>query len=294
MKSFLRLSGRMVLTVAMVACAAVLGMHLWSYYMEAPWTRNGHIRADVIRIAPDVSGLVSEVLVADNQWVRKGDILFRIDPERFALALKQAEAQVLSTRAAMELTIMDLDRYRKLAKTDSVSQQKLQQAESNSKQAEASYQSALVNQSVARLNLNRASVRAPVDGVITNFSLQPGNYATAGGAIGALVDSESFYVSGYFEETKLPRIHKGDPVRVDVMGEANPLFGRVESIAGGIEDRERSDTAGLLANVAPTFSWVRLAQRVPVRITIEELPKGLRLIAGRTATVSVLQRDVSK
>lgn len=288
MKAAYLLSGRMLLTAAMVACAAVLGMHLWSYYMKEPWTRDGHVRADIVHIAPDVAGLVSEVLITDNQQVRKGDVLFRIDPERFELALRQAEAQVASTKAAVDLAATDLDRYQRLAAKDVVSQQKQQQVDSQLKQAQASYQSALANRDVAGLNLRRASVRAPVDGMMTNFSLQPGNYAMAGGAVGALVDSDSFYVAGYFEETKLPRIHKNDRVRIDIMGEAQPVFGHVASIAGGIEDRERSDTVGLLANVNPTFSWVRLAQRIPIRIAIGDLPAGLRLIAGRTATVSVL------
>lgn len=288
------LSGKMLLTAAMVACATVLGMHLWSYYMEEPWTRDGHLRADIVRIAPDVSGLVSEVLITDNQQVKEGDVLFRIDPERFDLALRQAESQVASMKAAMDLAAADLDRYQRLAIKDVVSQQRQEQADSQLKQAQASYQSALVNRDVASLNLRRANVRAPVDGMMTNFSLRPGNYASAGAPVGALVDSDSFYVAGYFEENKLPRIHKNDPVRIDIMGETTPVFGHVASVAGGIEDRERSDTAGLLANVTPTFSWVRLAQRIPVRIAIGDVPAGLSLIAGRTATVSVLSSDASE
>lgn len=272
----------------MVGCAAVLGQHVWSYYMEAPWTRDGHIRADVVRLAPDVSGLVSEVLVHDNQDVRKGDVLFRIDTQRFEFALRQAEAQVSNTGAALELARADLERYRKLSANEVVSQQKRQQAEAAVKQAEAAHEQALAGSDVASLNLERTSVRAPVNGTISNFSLRPGNYATAGSPVGALVDEDSFYVAGYFEETKLPRIHTGDPVRIDVMGESGSISGRVVSIAGGIEDRERSDTVGFLANVTPTFSWVRLAQRIPVRIAIDDRPEGMRLVAGRTATVSVL------
>ncbi|PZQ50142.1 MAG: efflux transporter periplasmic adaptor subunit [Rhodovulum sulfidophilum] len=288
MKAASSLSGRVLLTLAMVACAAVLGTHLWSYYMEAPWTRDGHVRADIVRVAPDVAGLVSEVLVKDNQPVSKGDVLFRIDPERFELALRQAEAQVMGTKAAMDIAATDLGRYRTLATKNVVSRQEEDAADSRLRQTQASYEAALASRDTARLNLERASVRAPVDGVVTNFSLQPGNYATVGGAVGALVDADSFYVAGYFEETKLPRIHVGDRVRIDIMGEPAPIYGHVASVAGGIEDRERSDTAGLLANVTPTFSWVRLAQRVPVRIAIDAPPDELRLVAGRSATVSVL------
>ncbi|MCO5081109.1 MAG: HlyD family secretion protein [Rhizobiaceae bacterium] len=288
MKTRLVLSGRFLLTAVMVVCAAILGQYIWAYYTDAPWTRDGHVRADVVRLAPDVSGLVSEVLVNDNQNVRKGDMLFRIDTSRFEIAFRQTEAQVANTKAALDLARMDHDRYQKLAANEVVSLQKRQQAEATVKQAEAAYETALASRDVASLNLERASVRAPVNGIITNFSLRPGNYATAGSAIGALVDEDSFYVAGYFEETKLPRIHTGDPARIDVMGEPRSIFGRVVSIAGGIEDRERSDTVGFLANVAPTFAWVRLAQRIPVRIAIDDLPAGVHLIAGRTATVSVL------
>lgn len=130
-------------------------------------------------------------------------------------------------------------------------------------------------------------MKAPASGAITNFSLRKGNYVSAGSAIGVLVERESIYVAGYFEETKLPRIHINDVVRIDIMGEREPLVGHVASIAAGIEDRERSDSVGSFASVAPTFSWIRLAQRIPVRIEIDDIPDAVRLIAGRTATVTI-------
>jgi multidrug resistance efflux pump len=154
-------------------------------------------------------------------------------------------------------------------------------------QADAAHQSALVALDLAKLNIDRAIVRAPASGKITNFALRAGNYVTAGNAIGVLIESEAVYVAGYFEETKLPRIHIGDAVKVDIMGEPQSVAGRVAGIAAGIEDRERSEVTGSLPSVAPTFSWVRLAQRIPVRIEIDTVPNTVRLIAGRTATVSV-------
>jgi multidrug resistance efflux pump len=135
---------------------------------------------------------------------------------------------------------------------------------------QATYDQALADRDLARLNLERATVRAPVNGKLTNFHLRPGDYVTPGAPVTALVDQDTFYVVGYFEETKLSKIHVGDAVRVSIMGDATALEGRVASIAGGIEDRERADTASLLANVNPTFTWVRLAQRVPVRISLGE------------------------
>jgi RND family efflux transporter MFP subunit len=284
MKKLFAHSGRVFLTLVMVTMAGLLGWHLWDYYMNAPWTRDGKIRADV---APDVSGLVSEVLVHDNQDIKQGDVIFRIDQARYKLALQQAEAKLASSKAALDMANRDLTRYRKLNDT-TVTQQKMEQIETTTMQAEATYRQAELDHDLASLNLERSSVKAPVNGVITNFSLQPGDYVTTGSAVTALVDTDSFYVSGYFEENKLERINIGDPVVIDVMGSKLKLKGQVEGIAGGIEDRERSDSTSLLANVSPTFNWVRLAQRVPVRVKLEDVPQGVHLVAGRTVSVSVV------
>lgn len=287
MKKLFAHSGRVFLTLVMVTVAGLLGWHLWDYYMNAPWTRDGKIRADVVRIAPDVAGLVSEVLVHDNQDVKKGDVIFRIDQARYKLALQQAEAKLASSKAALDMANRDLTRYHKLNDT-TVTQQKIEQIETTTMQAEATYRQAELDRELASLNLERSSVKAPVNGVITNFSLQPGDYVTTGSAVTALVDTDSYYVSGYFEENKLERIQIGDPVVVDVMGSKIQLRGTVEGIAGGIEDRERTDSTSLLANVSPTFNWVRLAQRVPVRVKLEDVPQDVHLVAGRTVSVSVV------
>ena len=287
MKKLFAHSGRVFLTLVMVTMAGLLGWHLWDYYMNAPWTRDGKIRADVVRIAPDVSGLVSEVLVHDNQTVQQGEVIFRIDQARYKLALQLADAKLASSKAALDMANRDQIRYRKLNDT-TVTQQKMEQIETTTQQAEATYRQAELDRDLASLNLERSSVKAPVNGVITNFSLQPGDYVTTGSAVTALVDTDSFYVSGYFEENKLERIQIGDPVLVDVMGSKVQLKGKVEGIAGGIEDRERTDSTSLLANVSPTFNWVRLAQRVPVRVKLEEVPQGVHLVAGRKVSVSVV------
>ncbi|NLS18599.1 HlyD family secretion protein [Rhizobium sp. P40RR-XXII] len=290
MKNLTITSGQALLTLSMVGCAAILSWHLWSFYMEAPWTRDAHVRADIIRLASDVSGPVTEVLVSDNARVEKGMPLFRIEADRFELALREAEAQVQSTEAAAELARTDFERSQLLASKEAVSLKERQHAESQMHQADAAHQSALVARDLAKLNLDRTTVKAPASGKITNFSLRRGNYVSAGNAVGVLVESDAIYIAGYFEETKLPRIHIGDQVKIDIMGEPQSVTGRVAGIAAGIEDRERSDTAGSLASVAPTFSWVRLAQRIPVRIEIEDVPDTVKLIAGRTATVSLEPR----
>jgi len=287
MKSLLAHSGRFLLTGVMVALAGVLGWHLWDYYMDEPWTRDGKIRADVVRLAADVSGIVSEVDAKDNQAVRKGDVIFRIDQARFALALRQAEAQMESSKAALDMARSDLELYRKLGES-SVTRQKIQQAETTVQQDEAAYSQAVISRDTAQLNLDRSVVRAPVNGVLTNFSMKPGNYVTAGTAVTALIDSDSYYVAGYFEENKLDRIQVGDAALVYLMGSKTPLKGHVDGVAGGIEDRERSDTSAQLANVTPTFTWVRLAQRVPVRVALDALPDDTALVAGRTASVTIV------
>lgn len=288
MKKLFAHSGRVFLTLVMVTMAGLLSWHLWDYYMNAPWTRDGKIRADVVRLAPDVSGLVTEVLVHDNQDVKKGDVIFRIDQARYKLAFKLAEAKLASSKAALDMANRDLNRYHKL-NDNTITQQKMEQVETTTMQAEAAYRQAELDRDLASLNLDRSSVKAPVNGVITNFSLQPGDYVTAGSAVTALVDTDSLYVSGYFEENKLERIKIGDPVVIDVMGSKVQLKGKVEGIAGGIEDRERTDSTSLLANVSPTFNWVRLAQRVPVRVKLEDIPAGVHLVAGRTVSVSVVE-----
>jgi RND family efflux transporter MFP subunit len=245
------------------------------------------VRADIVQIAPDVSGFVTEVLVHDNEPVHRGDVIFRIDRARFALALQQADAAVAGKLAALDAANSDLKRYRALT-TDAVSQQKQEQILAAQLLAKAASDQALADQAVAKLNLERSEVKAPVNGTISNMDLRPGTYVTSGKGVMALVDSDTLHVEGYFEETKLPRIHVGAPVKVRLMGDASPLTGHVESIAAGIEDRDRADGATLLANVNPTFNWVRLAQRVPVRIALDDPSKQTVLLAGRSATVEVV------
>ncbi|MGY3453400.1 efflux RND transporter periplasmic adaptor subunit [Bradyrhizobium sp. USDA 4353] len=287
MKSTFALLGRVAVTTAAVAAAILVGSYLWSYYMKAPWTRDGRVRADIVQIAPDVSGFVTEVLVRDNQPVHQGDVIFRIDQARFKLALQQADAVVAGRLATLNEANADLNRYRSLT-TEAVSQQRQEQVLATQQQAQASYDQALADQAVAKLNLERSEVHAPVNGIITNMDLRPGTYVGAGKGVMALVDTDTLHVEGYFEETKLPRIRVGAPVRIRLMGTGEVLTGHVESIAAGIEDRDRAEGASLLANVNPTFNWVRLAQRVPVRIALDDTSRRSELVAGRSATVEVL------
>ncbi|MBV8745509.1 MAG: HlyD family secretion protein [Xanthobacteraceae bacterium] len=277
---------RFAVTAAAVAIAAVVCWQLWVYYMLSPWTRDGRVRADVVPVAADVSGLVSDVFVHDNQRVKKSEPLFRIDQKRFELALETAKAQVASRQATLDQGQRDLARSKALA-TVAVTAQKYEQDQSAVAIQQAALDQALADLNVAKLNLERSTVTAPVNGIVTNFGLLPGRYVTAGAPIMAIIDSDTFRVEGYFEETKLRNVHVGDRASVRLIGDPRVLSGHVESIASGIEDQSRSTSNDLLASVNPTFNWVRLAQRVPVRIKLDELPDDSRLVTGRTATVFV-------
>ena len=285
MRVYLARIARMAVTLALLVGAGFAAVPVWDYYMNAPWTRDGRVAADVVSVAPDVSGLISDVGVEDNQVVRRGDVLFRIDAARFELALKLAEAVVAERQADLAEAGREAVRYGRL--TDlSVSEEKQQQRTSVAARADALYQQAVLDRDVAALNLQRSVVRSPVDGAVTNFDLRPGDYASAGHVVLAVIDSATLRVDGYFEETKLHAIHVGDPATVRLMGSRRVLHGRVQSMAAGVEDRDR--TGGeLLADINPTFSWVRLAQRIPVRVVFDHLPPDAGLVVGRTATVAI-------
>lgn len=286
MKTILSAIGRVTLTAVVTAGAVYAGWQLWRHYEVEPWTRDGRVKAYVVQVAPDVTGQVTKVYVHDNQQVKAGEPLFDIDRARFELALRQADAQVTAAEAALAQAQRENKRNTQL--DDLVSQETREQGQTRTDQARAALAQAIVNRDTAKLNLERTRVVSSVNGIVTNLDLREGAYATAAHPVMAVVDSSSFYVEGYFEETKLPGIGLGDPVDVTLMGTRQPIRGHVESFAEGIADRDRSTGANMLPNVNPTFNWVRLAQRVPVRIAIDQVPASVRLVAGQTATVKVL------
>lgn len=282
----LRIAMRIFVTLIVVALAVVAANRLWVHYEMEPWTRDGRVRADIVQVAPDVSGLVTQVLVHDNQPVVIGTPLFRVDTPRYRLAVSQAAANVASQIAQLTQARREAQRNRALG--DLVAGEVREQGDAKVAQLAAVLDQARVALATAQLNLARTEVRASVAGTVSNLDLRPGDYATAGHPEFAIIDRKSLHIIGYFEETKLPRIHVGDPVQVRLMGNDRVIAGHVESIAGGIEDRDRSAGANLLANINPTFSWVRLAQRIPVRVAIDRMPAGETLVVGRTATVEIL------
>ncbi|WP_214511651.1 efflux RND transporter periplasmic adaptor subunit [Pseudomonas brassicacearum] len=282
----MRTSVRVAVTLCMVAVAIFAGFHLWQYYMLTPWTRDARIRADVVVIAPDVSGWVRELKAVDNQQVKAGDVLLSIDRERFEAAVEKARAVVQTRQQQLSLREHEASRRAALG-PQAISAELRENAQINAGIARGELREAQAEAKVAELNLARSQVLAPRNGHITNLRLAEGNYVNAGQPVMALIDDSTFYVQAYFEETKLPRIRVGDPVKIWLMSAGHALEGHVESISRGITDRNTNPDAQLLAEVEPTFNWVRLAQRIPVRIKLDKVPEGVNLSAGMTASVQV-------
>lgn len=285
MKKFFSL----IATLLVLAAAVAIGRQLWVQYMNTPWTRDGRVRADIINVAADVPGYVVDVPVRDNQLVKKGDLLIQIDPEHYEVAVKQAQALVASRKATWEMRKVNAHRR---ADMDNlvISRENRDDASNIATSALADYQQAQAQLAAAELDLKRTRILATVDGYVTNLNVHRGDYARTGEAKMAVVDKDSFWVYGFFEETKLPHVKVGDQAELQMMSGA-VLKGHVESISRGIYDRDNPESRELIADVNPTFNWVRLAQRVPVRIHIDEVPEGFLLAAGTTCTVVVKPRD---
>jgi multidrug resistance efflux pump len=282
----MRTLARVIVTLLILAVGGAGAYELWDYYLLSPWTRDARVRADVVTIAPDVAGFVREIQVRDNQFVHRGDVLFIIDQERYRLALASAQASVAARRADMAMQQSHASRRAQLS-TIAVSQEAREDSQHTAASASAAYGQAVADQSTATLNLERTVVRAPVNGFVTNLTLVVGQYAAVGTRVMALIDSDSYRVEGYFEETKIRVIRPGDAVEIHLMSGGPALRGHVDSISRGITDRDNASGPELLANVNPTFEWVRLAQRIPVRISIDSVPENVTVSSGMTATVVV-------
>ena len=279
---------RLLATLVLVAAAAFAAAALWHRYEIDPWTRDGHVRADVVRVTPDVGGLVTEVHVHDNQIVHAGELLFVVDRPRYRDSLDQSDANIASAEATLAMARKTA--ARDLSLGDLVAAETHEENVAHVLTAQAALIQARAARETAALDLSRTNIRASVDGQVTNLDLHPGDYIGVGTQAMALVATHTIRVEGYFEETKLGGIRVGDPATIHLMGTEAPLEGHVDSIAGGIADDQRGSSGNLLPTVAPTFSWVRLAQRIPVRIQVDRMPAGTALIPGRTATVTILPR----
>ncbi len=273
------------LTLAVVVAAGFLVSALWHAYVVAPWTRDGRVSAQIVRIAPEVSGTVAEVSVADDQHVKRGEVLYRIDNASFALALVQAEAQLAAAEVSLRQKTDESRRRRGMEGL--VPAEDIQRANHAVAIAQVELRGARVAVDRAKLDLARTELRAPTDGYVTRLRLNKGDYAVAGQPNLALIDAHSFWITGYFEETKLRGIQPGAAARIRLMGFDQVLPGRVASIGRGITDSNQQADAQGLPSVEPSFSWVRLAQRIPVRVEFEHVPHEVVLAAGMTGSIEV-------
>jgi multidrug resistance efflux pump len=281
----LRYLVRTIVTLAAVGIAAVLVVAVWHTYMIAPWTRDGRVQAEVVDIAPEIPGTVVSVPVHDNRYVHKGDILFALDPARFGITIAEAQASV--DRATHQLRLDQSDANRRKGLTGIVSAEEQEKYAITAAVASAELDAARAALDRANLNMARSVLRSPVNGYVTNLRLRVGDYATVGQPRIAVIDADSFWVYGYFEETQIQGVHIGDPARIKLMGYRQTLTGQVESITRGITDQDSQIDRYGLPDVNPVFTWVRLAQRIPVRIAIESVPPGILLASGMTCSVSV-------
>ncbi len=280
-------------TLAVSAAAIGLTYLAWTYYEYSPWTRDGRVRVYTVRIAPEVSGTVVELAVHDNQYVHKGDVLFRIDPRTFENAVQQAIGQVGQARAQAGYLGAEANRRQHLPDL-AVSEEERQNATGTAQAATDAGLQAQATLDQASLNLERAVIHSPVNGWVTNLLLQPGSFATTGQSAMTLVDAESFWLEGYFEETQLPRIRVGDAVRAVLLAYPNTVVrGRVAGVGRGIDVADAAPGVQGLPAVNPVFTWVRLAQRVPIHINLVDVPCPIVLSSGLTASITVIGRPAA-
>lgn len=279
---------RVLVTLGMVAIASGALYWVWQQYRAHPWTRDGQVLADVAHVAAQVDGQMKVVHVKDNQRVAQGDLLFELDATFYEQAMKQAAADLRLRQAEAEDAAVDVQQAAELHEQGRLAAREYAVKQTLSKTKAAAADAAQAALATARLQLDHTAVVAPVGGYVTNLQVKAGSYVEAGVPQIAIVDADSFWVAAYFKETELPRIRVGDPARVTLIGyPGQPLSGRVDSIAFGIGRRNAAAAPGDLAEVAPMFEWIRLAQRIPVRIQLDALPPDILLRVGYTASVSV-------
>lgn len=273
-------------TVIFLAAALCAGWWLWNYYMQSPWTRDGKVRAELVSITPQVSGRIEQLPIRDNQFVTKGTTLVLLDDEPFRIAVLNAESQLAKAQSDLLKAQHEAHRRQSLPR-NVISAEDLDAANLSARAMEAAAKAAQAGLDQARWNLSQTKITAPVDGWISNLAVRPGNYATSGTPVFALVDSHSFYVMGYFEETKLRHIRPGYKASIRLYSDNRELLGEVDSIGRAIYDQSVETDSSLVPDIKPNVPWVRLAQRVPVRIRLTGVPDDLPLVAGTTCTVSI-------
>jgi RND family efflux transporter MFP subunit len=281
-----RLLLRKVATAAIAVVAVAVALVTWDQYNAGPWTRNGRVRVHVASVAPQISGQIRELRVADNQFVRKGDVLYVVDPFDFEVALRAHKATLEQRIADLNVKQLQSERRNRLSELSTSVEQK-QVYEGNALQAKAAVDAAQEQVAQAEINLRRTEVRSPVNGIVTNLLMREGDYAHQGSTNVSIIDADSYWIDGYFEETKLARLCVGDRAEAKLMGYSAPITGHIATVTRGISVSNAAASTQGLPNVDPVYTWVRLAQRVPVRIAIDNVPPGVPLVSGLTATVTI-------
>ena len=279
-------------TLLIFVLAVLAALVIWDFYVTAPWTRDGRVRVQVASIAPQVSGQITEVRVVDNQYVRQGDVLYVIDPFDFQVTLDTAKAQLRQTAADLQVKRMQAERRQHLSDLATTPEEQ-QLFVGNALQAQAAFDAAQQQVAQADINLKRTQVRSPVNGYVTNLLMRVGDFATTGATNISVIDADSYWIDGYFEETKMAHVCIGDRAEAALMGYRDPIVGRVETVTRGISVSNAAPSTQGLPSVDPVYTWVRLAQRVPVRIRITDVPAGVPLVSGMTATVTI-RRDEAR
>jgi RND family efflux transporter MFP subunit len=283
---FAREALKTVATLLILILAVLAAVVIWDSYITAPWTRDGSVRVQVARIASQVSGQITEVRVVDNQYVHQGDVLYVIDPFDFQVALDTGNAQLRQKAADQQVKQMEAERRQHLSNLATTPEQ--QQIYAGSAiEAQAAFDAAQQQLAQADINLKRTQVRSPVNGYVTNLLMRVGDYAQAGTNNISVIDADSYWIDGYFEETKMAHVCIGDRAEAALMGYRDPIEGRIQTVTRGISVSNATPSTQGLPNVDPVYTWVRLAQRVPVRIKITDVPPGIPLVSGMTATVTV-------
>jgi len=283
---------KILLTLAILGAAGFFDYNKYRAYIDNPWTRDGQVRTQVIQVTPRVNGMVIKINVVDNQQVKEGDLLFEIDPSQYQVKLNQANAKLQRTREAAKGTKIEFDRVKNIYAKDkgAVSQRDMVRNETNYYKSLADIDNSEEAVNTAKLNLSYTKVFAEVDGYVSNINFQTGSQAVANQPILALVDENAYWVFGFFREDAIPEVKIGDTAIVTLLAYPNtPLSGKVESIAWGIAHSDGNPGNNLLPSVKPVFQWIRLAQRIPVRIKLDKLPEEIKLRFGLTASVMILK-----
>jgi RND family efflux transporter MFP subunit len=286
MARFARETLKAAATLLILVLAVLAALVIWDSYVTAPWTRDGSVRVQVAGIAPQVSGQITEVRVIDNQYVHRGDVLYVIDPFDFQVALDTDKAQLRQKAADLQVKQMEAERRQHLSDLATTPEEQ-QVYVGNATQAQAAFDAAQQQLAQADINLKRTQVRSPVNGYVTNLLMRVGDYAHAGATNISVIDADSYWIDGYFEETKMAHVCVGDRAEAALMGYRDPIIGRVQTVTRGISVSNATPSTQGLPNVDPVYTWVRLAQRVPVRIKITDVPPGIPLVSGMTATVTI-------